>query len=349
MSSLFGKLSSYIVGKSPDPEEIITEGERQEKLLNYKGKSYEENLEQHNRVSSIYEQAFRMGAKRALTFIARLNYIFMDFIANNYVIVSDKGEYVISERFKQIAIEFFNKIDKIYEQAIVEISKTTLDDKSDPKRREEDIADVYNNLGMLLCNGLVVKIVVEREIKHVIVEPKFEKGIHYLNIVCELYNDYDACANMAVLYRNKADEFSTTVSDTHISTKVDYYGRSIGMTLIFSENVEKYIEKNKGHQKEIMTRFNEILNVAYHCIKQIQDLTKDNVDEKKINESRKEVLDKSNIKYHSLLRTLNSPSKGGRKRGGKSLTMKSIRTSKKTRNYKKGRRHKKSRRGRIRK
>jgi hypothetical protein len=330
----------HIAGPSPNPNKIMEEGRELQKKLNYTRGEYRDDLEQYEQVRRKYEEAYKLGHKEALNSIAMLMQDFMNVIANKYVIRlnSKTNEYEINEEMVTIVKQFFNDIKAMFERAIVEISRTTAPDKSDdPTQRLKSIADSHQNLGILLCYGLVAKKFVrekkesaKREIKHVIIEPDLDKGIQYLETVCKHYNDYNACANIAALYANKAFE----LSDTHSSTKRDYYQKSIDITIFFAENF-KLSEQTRDNQ-DIMNRFRELLHNAKVCNGQIHELSESKVIDNDRYDRTKTVLDGLSI----------MPSKGGRKQGSKTIFTKSRYPSNKSRNYKKGRRHKKSKKGR---
>lgn len=343
MSGLIGKMCSYISGTQPHPEELMTQAEKMI-LFNHE-KSYEQNLEKYEQVKSLYRQAYGLGAKSALNSIAMLMHVFMKFIADTYVIVVRGDEVTINENYIRIARKFFNDIIEIYKEAIIELSKTTQTDTSDLKTREKAIANVHNNLGFLLCYGLVAERNHPRTITHIIVEPNLTDGIGYLEIPCKYYNDWNACFNIAVIYRNNADN----LSDRYNDRKIEYYNESIERTIEFFKNVDEFIRQKSVEHPEIMTKFNKLLDNATHCNNAIYHIsTLDETSKLQTHNTTLENIRTFRAKYDDLNLKLQLK-KGGRKKGGKTLSMKYIRTSNKSRNYKKGRRHRKSRKGRSKK
>lgn len=340
---LFGNFTSYISGPEPDPEELMKQGWDKEQRLNYSTKSYEQNLTKYNEVKRIYEQAYQLGAKIALNSIAMLMHTFMKFIADTYVIVVRDGESTINEMFVEISRKFFSDIITTYKLAIIELSKTTQTDTSDPKTREKSIAKVHNNLGFLLCYGLVAELNHPRKITHIIVEPNLTDGIGYLETPCKYYNDWNACFNIAVIYRNNADNLSERYNDR----KIEYYNESIESSIYFFEHVENFIEQNIKYNDEIMTCFGKLLENVTRCNNWIYHLSTTEDSIRWITHRQTQTKLQQFIEKYKQISS--QKTEAAEKKGGKTLSMKYIRTSNKSRNYKKGRRHTKSRKGRSKK
>lgn len=341
LSSLFSKVTSHISGHVPDPEELMKQGWDKEKKLNYYPKlSYEENLAKYKDVRYIYETAYQLGVTRALSSIGMLMRTFMKFIADTYVIVVREEETTINDLFVEISQTFFSDIIAIYNRAIIELSNTK-QTYTDPTPMLDLIGSVHNNLGNLLCYGLVAKRTHPREITHIIVEPDLNEGIKYLIYPCEKLHDYPSCYNIAAFYRTAADKLSIQ-SDT----KIMYYQTSITSSINFFKNVGKMIETHKQNEGEIMKFFGNLLENVKHCNDKIRSLstTEDII---KQFEHTQTQLQQFIDEYH--IRISSQKPDAPEKQGGKTLSMKYNRTSNKSRNYKKGRRHKKSRKGRSKK
>ena len=340
---LFGNFRSYISGPEPDPEELMNQGWDKEQRLNYSTNSYEQNLTKYNEVKRIYEQAYQLGAKSALNSIAMLTHVFMKFIADTYVIVVRDEEVTINETYVTIARKFFSDIITTYKLAIIELSKTTQTDTSDPKTREKSIAKVHNNLGFLLYSGLVAERNRPRKITHIIVEPNLTDGIGYMETPCKLFNDWNACSNIAVIYRNTADNHSDRDNDR----KIEYYNKSIESSIYFFEHVENFIEQNIKYNDEIMKCFDKLIENVKHCNNVIYNLSTTEDSIRRITHGQTQTKLQQFIEKYKQISS--KKTEAAEKNGGKTLSMKYIRTSNKSRNYKKGRRHKKSRKGRSKK
>jgi hypothetical protein len=353
LSSLFSKVKSHISGPETAPEELMQQGWEKEKKLNYYPKlSYEFNFAQYKDVRDIYETAYKKGVIRALSSIGMLMRTFMEFIADTYVIVVTGEETTINDDFVVISHQFFIDIIVIYKKAIIELSKTT-QTYTDPTPRLDLIGTVHNNLGNLLCYGLVAKrthLIAKRthprEIRYIIVEPDLNEGIKYLKYSCEELDDYPSCYNIAALYRNAADKFDR---ERESEMKIMYYQTSITSSINFFKNVGKMIEKHKQNEGEIMKFFRNLLENVEHCNDEIYELspTEESIRLEKHAQTQRELQQFIDDEYHSRISSQKTDAAG--KQGGKTLSMKYDRTSNKSRNYKKGRRHKKSRKGRSKK
>ena len=344
LSSLFSKVTSHISGHVPDPEELMNQGWYKERQLNYSPElSYEDNFAKYMVVRNIYVRAYQLGVTRALSSIGMLMRTFMKFIADTYVIVVRGEETTINDQFVRISNNFFSDIIAIYKRAIIELSKTTQTYK-DPTHRLVLIGTVHNNLGYLLCYGLVAKRTHPREITHIIVEPDLNEGIKYLKFPCVELDDYASCYNIAALYRNAADK----LSDRQSEMKIMYYQTSITSSIYFFEKVGKMIEKHKRYEGEIMKFFSNLLDNVEYCNNEIYKLStrEDSIKQFEHTQSPRP-LQQFIDEYHSRISSQKTDAAG--KQGGKTLSMKYNRTSNKSRNYKKGRRHKKSRKGRSKK
>jgi len=340
MSSLLKSIIGHISGSLPEPEKLMKEGWRQEKQLKYETENtYEENLQKYKAVRSIYLQAYRLGNKKALISIGLLTKGFMEFIVHTYVIEKNprtEQGYDINRKYSEIAIRLFGQIKDIYIQVIREISETSKTDTRDQAHILHLFGNIHNNLGTLLCSGLVAKKTHgTREIDHHIVDPDYNEGLKYLEVACKTFNDYTACRNIAIFNEDRA--FRTRLD----SSKIEFYKGSIEWSFYFIENVN---EENTA-RTDIVRWVPECIEKIKECNDEIFNLSEEPDVTK---ESYRDEIKKRLAAFTEKFNKLYTKSAAGT-RGGKSLTMKSIRTSKKTRNYKKGRRHKKSRRGRIRK
>ena len=345
LSSLISKVTSHISGHVPDQEELMEQGWDKERQLNYSPElSYEDNFAKYMVVRNIYVRAYQLGVTRALSSIGMLMRTFMKFIADTYVIVVRDGVTTINDQFVRISHTFFSDIIEIYKKAIIELSKTT-QTYTDPTPRLVLIGTVHNNLGYLLCYGLVAERTHPREIRYIIVEPDLNEGIKYLKYPCEELHDYPSCYNIAALYRNAADKFDR---ERESEMKIMYYQTSITSSINFFKNVGKMIEKHKQNEGEIMKFFGNLLENVKHCNDKIYHLStiEESIRLQKHAQTQRH-LQQFIDEYHSRISSQKTDAAG--KQGGKTLSMKYNRTSNKSRNYKKGRRHKKSRKGRSKK